>query len=277
MKKYIFNVFALVMILTGCTDLQEKIYDTIPESKFPENSNQTANIGVGAYDPLKELLDGGGWWFCQELTTDEMVAPTRGLDWDDNGKWRALQLHSWTNETEAVVGMWDRYYRGIAECNKTIEILIASVRQIASALRPSILDDFGLNAALHWQCAEFQNLNGIQCIFIPGFDDGGLSVGLKTALFRIAQESLTNVMRHAKAGKVSVRTKEYNECIYLYIIDNGKGFNIEQSKTTLGLIGLRERAVSLGGELEIESQIGKGTTISAIVPKKQHHENFNRG
>ena len=68
-----------------------------------------------------------------------------------------------------------------------------------------------------------------------------------------------------------------NECIYLYITDNGQGFNIEQSKTTLGLIGLRERAVSLGGELEIESQIGKGTTISAIVPKKQHHENFNRG
>ncbi len=172
----------------------------------------------------------------------------------------------WLNIKVSTLG--DAARKRIAHANKTIEILIASVRQIASALRPSVLDDFGLNAALHWQCTEFQNLNGIQCIFSPGFDDGGLSVGLKTELFRIAQESLTNVMRHAKADKVSIRTKENSECFYLYIIDNGQGFNVEQSKNTLGLIGLRERAVSLGGKLEIESQIGKGTTISAIVPKK---------
>ena len=122
MKKYILSVFALVLILSGCTNLKETLYDGIPESKFPENSSQTANIGVGAYDPLKELIDNGGWWFCQEITTDEMVGPTRNTDWDDNGKWRTLQLHTWTNETEAIVGMWDRYYRGIAECNKTIEV-----------------------------------------------------------------------------------------------------------------------------------------------------------
>ena len=150
MKKYIFNVFALVMILTGCTDLQEKIYDTIPESKFPENSNQTANIGVGAYDPLKELLDGGGWWFCQEITTDEMVAPTRGLDWDDNGKWRALQLHSWTNETEAVVGMWDRYYRGIAECNKTIEILGGDTAKATAASKTSMAKFIAIRSFYYW-------------------------------------------------------------------------------------------------------------------------------
>ncbi|HEY6914772.1 MAG TPA: RagB/SusD family nutrient uptake outer membrane protein [Paludibacter sp.] len=122
MKKYIFSVFALVLILSSCTDLSETLFDGIPESKFPENNNQTANIGVGAYDPLKELMDNGGWWFCQEITTDEMVGPTRNTDWDDNGKWRLLQLHTWTNETEAIVGMWERYYRGIAECNKTIEV-----------------------------------------------------------------------------------------------------------------------------------------------------------
>lgn len=122
MRKRIFGVFALLYIMTGCTDLSETLYDGIPESRFPENSSQTANIGVGAYDPIKELLDYGGWWFCQEITTDEMVAPTRNTDWDDNGKWRLLQLHNWTNETEAVVGMWERYYRGISECNKTIEV-----------------------------------------------------------------------------------------------------------------------------------------------------------
>ncbi len=122
MKKHIVWVSTLVLFLSGCTDLTEKLYDGIPESNFPENGTQAINIGVGAYDPLKELVDYGGWWFCQELTTDEMVAPTRNTDWDDSGKWRKLQLHSWDYETEAVVGMWDRYYRGISECNKTIEV-----------------------------------------------------------------------------------------------------------------------------------------------------------
>lgn len=122
MKKIILGAFTLALTLVGCTNLDETLYDGIPESNFPENASQTANIGVGAYDPCKELLDYGGWWFCQELTTDEMVAPTRNTDWDDSGKWRVLQTHNWTPETEAVSAMWERYYRGISECNKTIEM-----------------------------------------------------------------------------------------------------------------------------------------------------------
>lgn len=120
MKKIYFGIVASVLILVSCTKLDETLYDSIPAESFPENSQQISTLGLGAYDPLKELIDYGGWWFCQELTTDEMVAPTRNTDWDDNGKWRSLQLHTWTNETEAIVGMWERYYRGIYECNKAI-------------------------------------------------------------------------------------------------------------------------------------------------------------
>ena len=156
----------------------------------------------------------------------------------------------------------------IAHANKTIEVLISSVRKLASSLRPSILDDFGLNAALQWQCDEFQNVNGIQCIFESGFDDKDLTINMKTELFRIAQESLTNILRHSKADSVTVSIKEDIEKIYLYIIDNGQGFNVNEHKNTLGLIGLRERALSLDGELLIESQIGKGTTICSVIPKK---------
>jgi len=152
MKKYIFSVFVLVFTVTGCTDLKETLYDGIPESKFPENGSQTANIGVGAYDPLKELLDGGGWWFCQELTTDEMVGPTRNKDWDDNGKWRALQTHSWTYETEAVVGMWERYYRGIAECNKTIEVQFNNdtTAAVSSASKDAIAKFLSIRSFYYW-------------------------------------------------------------------------------------------------------------------------------
>ncbi len=157
----------------------------------------------------------------------------------------------------------------IEHANKTIEVLISTVRKVASSLRPSVLDDFGLNAALKWHCAEFQNLNGIQCSFEPGFDDAHLSMHTKTELFRIAQESLTNVMRHAKASSVLVFTREDENSQYLIITDNGKGFDSSQRKNTLGLVGLRERAISMQGTLEIESSATEGTTVCAVIPKNK--------
>ncbi|MEO7530442.1 MAG: PAS domain S-box protein [Sediminibacterium sp.] len=152
---------------------------------------------------------------------------------------------------------------------KTIEVLIASIRKIASSLRPSILDDFGLNAAIQWQCREMQNLNAITCTFTPGFDDSDLKVEVKTELFRIIQESLTNVMRHSNAKNVAVEITEDDENIFVNITDDGNGFDTTVKKNTLGLIGLRERAVSLNGQLSIQSQIGEGTTVTAIIPKNK--------
>lgn len=149
----------------------------------------------------------------------------------------------------------------------TIEVLIFSVRKIASSLRPSVLDDFGLNAALKWHCTEFQNLNGVACKFEPCLDDTELPVFIKTELFRVAQESLTNVMRHANATEVLVTTDEDEHHYFLSIIDNGQGFDITEGKNTLGLVGLRERVCSMNGQLEINSNPGKGTVILVKVPK----------
>ncbi len=179
----------------------------------------------------------------------------------------ALKIHlDWLSIK--IVSVEESVVKRIAHANKIIDILITSVRKIASSLRPSMLDDFGLNAALIWHCDEFHNLNGIDCVFIkPGFNDKGLSTNQKTELYRIAQESLTNVMRHAKATKVTVEGKEDDNSLYLTITDNGEGFDVSQKKSTLGLIGLRERALSLGGELSITSKMGKGTVVSVVVPK----------
>lgn len=154
--------------------------------------------------------------------------------------------------------------------NKTIAILISSIRKIASQLRPSILDDFGLNAAIEWQCKEFQNLNGIQCIFINGLEDSNLSKEVQTELFRMVQESLTNVMRHAKANRVEVKLTEDEDTMYLSVADDGKGFDTIQKRQTLGLVGLRERAISINGQLQINSEPGKGTTVLAQIPKKNN-------
>lgn len=121
MKKIIIAAASLLVMGTACTNLDEKLYDGLPADKFPENKDQISTIGLDVYNPIKEFLDNGGWWFCQEVTTDEMVAPTRGTDWDDNGKWRVLQTHNWNNQTEAIVNMWPRLYQGVVEANKTIE------------------------------------------------------------------------------------------------------------------------------------------------------------
>ncbi len=122
MKKIISILSLGVVLLTSCTNLDDRLYDRIPANQFPENPEQLAVMTVPVYSPLRELLDWGGWWFCQELTTDEVVIPIRDTDWDDGGKWVALYTHNWTNTTEAVAGMWDRFYRGIFEANKLIEL-----------------------------------------------------------------------------------------------------------------------------------------------------------
>jgi PAS domain S-box-containing protein len=168
-----------------------------------------------------------------------------------------------------IPGLDEHARKRIDHATKTTEVLIASIRKIASSLRPSILDDFGLNAAVEWQCREIQNINGIHCIFNSDFDDKHLSIETKTELFRITQESLTNVMRHSKAENVTVEITDDEESIRLKIIDDGNGFDTTVMKNTLGLIGLRERAVSLNGSLRIESEIGKGTTVLAIIPKNK--------
>lgn len=111
------------IVVGSCTDLDVEFYDRIPADRFPENDVQAALLAEPVYRPLSELLDWGGWWFCQEITTDALVIPTRLTDWDDGGKWRVLHQHTWTNTTEAVEAMWSRFYRGVAEANYLIESL----------------------------------------------------------------------------------------------------------------------------------------------------------
>jgi two-component system sensor histidine kinase UhpB len=148
-----------------------------------------------------------------------------------------------------------------------IKVMISSTRKMAAALRPSIIDELGLNESLKWQCNEFQKLNGIECHFTEDVDDTNMPIEIRTELFRICQESLTNVMRHANASKVEVSVKDTGNNIQLTISDNGKGFNTRNKSNHLGLIGIRERALSVKGESTISSKPGEGTTISILLPK----------
>lgn len=121
--KNIWKIFLLVLILSSCTDLADKYYDRLPADKYPENALQIALLPAPVYTPMREFIDNSGWWFCQELTSDEMVGPTRNTDWDDGGKWRVLHQHAWGNTTEAISNMWDPMYRGVVKANELVELL----------------------------------------------------------------------------------------------------------------------------------------------------------
>jgi PAS domain S-box-containing protein len=149
-----------------------------------------------------------------------------------------------------------------------IDNTIQTVRRIATDLRPGILDNLGLVAALEWQAAEFQNRTGIQCRCLSRLDDTGLDAERRTALFRIFQETLTNVARHSQATIVEVRLQETAGQLVLEVSDNGQGFSEKQitDPRSVGLLGMRERAHILGGELQITSAPDQGTTVTARIP-----------
>jgi len=123
MKK-ILTILSAIIISTSCTNLDEGVFDKIPESSFPENESQSALVVVPAYNELADLIDDAGWWFwAQEVTSDEVVFPVRLTDWDDGGKWRVLHEHMWNNNTDAVNSMWSHMYEGVFEANKAIDEL----------------------------------------------------------------------------------------------------------------------------------------------------------
>jgi signal transduction histidine kinase len=156
----------------------------------------------------------------------------------------------------------------MAHASSTAKTIIQTIRKIASALRPSMLDELGMNASLEWLCKEFITTHGVPCRFDPAYDDDGLSIEIKTAFFRITQEALRNVAQHADATKVRISAEVNEREIRLQIADNGKGFDASQQKNTMGLVGIRERVMAVNGRLDIKSQPGEGTTVSIIVQKE---------
>jgi signal transduction histidine kinase len=150
-----------------------------------------------------------------------------------------------------------------------IDETIQSVRRISTELRLGILDDLGLVAAIEWAAEEFESRTGTKCLLDLPHDDIVIDQEGATALFRIFQETLTNVARHANANQVDVRLAAAGGSLILEIHDNGKGIGEEQlsAGSSLGILGMRERALLLGGELAISGAPGKGTTVSVRIPE----------
>jgi len=149
-----------------------------------------------------------------------------------------------------------------------IDNAINTVRRISTDLRPGILDDFGLQAAMEWQAGEFSKRTGIACGFKATFQTDISDKNITIALFRIFQESLTNVARHAQAKNVYAKLMLESDEVILTIEDDGIGMDMQiaQSKRRLGLMGMKERSYMVNGSCTITSRPGRGTTITVVVP-----------
>ena len=196
---------------------------------------------------------------------DELGQALTGLKFDINSLTKSVT----TEGAQGIVGK-------TANLCQQIDRIINSVRRIASGLRPEVLDEIGLAAAIEWQAREFSRRTGIRCMVAieAGFTDPDKD--RSTALFRIFQELLTNVARHANATKVVVNLAD-GDSLKLKVEDNGRGIQAHEieSPRSLGFLGLRERVLAFGGSIDVKGQEGKGTAVAVVIPTLVHQPVFH--
>ena len=189
----------------------------------------------------------------------------------------ARELHDETGQalTSILLGLkaledsveGDEARTGVAGLRELVVATLQDVRRLAVELRPKVLDDFGLVPALERLTESFADQTGLDVRFQTGLGAERLPAEVETALYRIVQESLTNIVKHAHARVVSIVLARKPDSVALVIEDDGRGFNPDETREGgFGLEGMRERAAILAGKLQIESRAGAGTTIVVEVP-----------
>jgi PAS domain S-box-containing protein len=162
----------------------------------------------------------------------------------------------------------------VESMSSLVDLSMQTVKRIYMGLRPGMLDHLGLTAAIAWQAEEFSKRTGITCNVSFNPEDMAIDPDLTTTIFRIFQETLTNVQRHAKATKVTVRLKATDDHLEFIVKDNGKGIADQQLRKpdSFGLLGIQERVYHWGGREAIVGKIGKGTTITINIPLRKTGE-----
>jgi PAS domain S-box-containing protein len=191
---------------------------------------------------------------------DDMGGILTGLRWELEALAKMIQEPADPEQLKAA--MQHKLATMLGLTDTTINV----VRRIASELRPSILDDLGLVEAIEWQAQQFQARSGIECrCALQSF---ALNDRQSTAVFRIFQEALTNILRHAQATRVDVAIKEDDGIFMLTVADNGRGITQAEklNRASLGILGMQERAHLIGGRLDLVGEKGVGTTLQLLIP-----------
>lgn len=217
---------------------------------------------VSSYNQLQELTA-----HLQVIREEERTRIAREIHDELGQQLTALKMDTaWiskkiTNGNEPITEKLSNMLSLIDETVKTI-------RRISSDLRPGILDDLGLIPALEWQGDEYEKRTGIKLKFCTNISDITLEPKISTNIFRIFQEALTNIIRHASATEIEVSVEKKDNDLKLVIKDNGHGFELNKLKSrhSWGIVGMKERAILLNGELIIESEQLKGTSITLKIP-----------
>ncbi len=151
-----------------------------------------------------------------------------------------------------------------------VDTVLQTVRRVAAEQRPAVLDDLGLAAAVEWYVAEFERRTRIRCDLSLPSEETAFGPDRSIAVFRILQEALTNVARHAGASRVAVALRRDDDHLVLEVTDNGRGITEEQRSglRAFGLLGMRERAMAFGGEIQVAGSQGAGTTVTLTIPLK---------
>jgi PAS domain S-box-containing protein len=212
----------------------------------------------------------------QSVREEERIRLAREVHDEMGGALTSLKLDlSWLDNRLSEQQLKNK----IAFMSKLIDTSVQMVRRISGELRPPVLDDFGLTAAIEWEIQEFHNRTGIKCEFISEPEDIALDPNLSTAVFRIFQEAMTNVARHANASKVKVSLKQAQSYLRLKIKDTGRGIRKSEiaNPRSLGIIGIRERVLPWGGTVSISGVPGKGTDVTVQIPIRRRSDKERAG
>lgn len=215
----------------------------------------------------------------EQVKEEEMARISREIHDELGGTLTAIKLDmAWLNKRyqEGRAEEFDSMAEKVKAMSGMLDGLIGSTRRIVADLRPTLLDDLGLWAAIEWQVGEFAKRTAIEAQVQNECEERIFPRQNAIAIYRIVQEALTNVARHANASHVVVGCKVSEDQLRLYIQDDGVGFDrvlVEEKARSFGIRGMRERAASVGGELLVESHPDSGTRVEiTLATNGQHHD-----
>jgi PAS domain S-box-containing protein len=245
------------------------IYD--PSGNFVKTRTSVVDITERkrAEQKLRELTG-----HIQAVREVEKAAIAREIHDDLGGTLTAMKMETHQLKNELSAKADKKLLLGhIGEMTQLIDNAMFVTRNIITGLRPSILDDLGVLAALEWQAEQFQKRSGIECrVNFISDKDANIAIKLDSTrsivLFRIAQEALTNVMRHSGASKVEIEFHHGDDEIVMSIIDNGRGMKETGNDDSrhFGILGMRERANQMGGKIILDPSLGGGFNVTVILP-----------
>lgn len=238
-----------------CIRLVGTVHDITEQKRAAEELSRS-------YQEIRQLAA-----HLQDVREDERTAIAREIHDELGQLLTALKMEvSWLRKIDSLSA--DQVARRVTSVNTLLDEAINTVRNISAELRPSILDDLGLVEALAWQSREFEKRYSIPVTFTTSTPEVQLPKDVATALFRVYQEALTNVARHAGARKVEASLVLSPGTLTLQVSDDGIGFDQEQIATqkTLGLTGIRERIAAINGQFFLQTAPGCGTTVTARAP-----------